>query len=134
MATGIDERRRSDGKLAYQAHVWDARTGKRIRKTFDNKTAAKNWRTDAMAALRAGGRAPSRPTGGRTVSEALTGLLEGMSDGTVLDRSGRRYRPSTIRGYEGATNRYVIPALGHLRVTEVSAATCNGSSTSSVRR
>jgi hypothetical protein len=42
-----------------------------------------------------------------------------MKDGTVLDRSGRRYRPSTIRGYESAANRYVIPALGHLRGTEV---------------
>jgi hypothetical protein len=57
MATGIDERKRSDGKTAYQAHVFDKRTGKRIRKTFDNKTAAKQWRTDAMAALRAGGQA-----------------------------------------------------------------------------
>ena len=37
----------------------------------------------------------------------------------MLDRSGRRYRPSTIRGYESACNRCVVPALGHLRVTEV---------------
>lgn len=67
---GIDERKRGDGKTAYQAHVFDKRTGKRIRKTFDNKTAAKQWRTDAMAALRAGGQAPTRPTGGKTVREA----------------------------------------------------------------
>jgi hypothetical protein len=54
MATGIDERVRKDGKPSYQAHVWDARNGRRIRRTFDTKTAAKQWRTDAMAALRAG--------------------------------------------------------------------------------
>jgi hypothetical protein len=64
MATGIDERKRGDGKTAYQAHVFDKRTGKRIRKTFDTKTAAKQWRTDAMAALRAAGnRSPAPPAG-----------------------------------------------------------------------
>jgi Phage integrase, N-terminal SAM-like domain len=119
MATGIDERTRSDGKTAYQAHVFDKRSGKRIRKTFDNKTAAKQWRTDAMAALRAGGQPLTRATAGKPVRDSLTALLAGMRDGTVLDRSGRRYRPSTIRGYQSAANRYLIPTLGHLRVTEV---------------
>jgi integrase len=87
--------------------------------TFDTKTAAKQWRADAMAALRAGGQPLTRTSGGKPVSEALTVLLAGMRDGTVLDRSGRRYRPSTIRGYESAVNRYLIPELGHLRVPEV---------------
>jgi site-specific recombinase XerD len=72
-----------------------------------------------MSALRAGGRPLTRATGGTPVSDALTALLAGMRDGTVLDRSGRRYRPSTIRGYESAVNRYVIPELGHVRVPEV---------------
>src|SRR5688500_2991709 len=119
MAIGIDVRKRGDGKLAYQAHVFDKRTGKRIRKTFETKTAAKQWRTDAMAAMRAGGQPLARQGNGKTVTEAMEALLDGMKAGTVLDRSGRRYRPSTIRSYESAGKLYVIPAIGHLRVREV---------------
>jgi hypothetical protein len=71
MATGIDGRHRrtctahrDDGKCcgaSFQANVWDARSSKRIRKTFTNKTAAKQWRTDAMAAVRAGTLEETKP-------------------------------------------------------------------------
>jgi hypothetical protein len=43
-----------DCSPTYQAHVWDARAGKRIRKTFPTKTAAKLGRSDAIVALRRG--------------------------------------------------------------------------------
>ena len=42
-----------------------------------------------------------------------------MSDGTILDRSGRPYRPTTIRSYTEAINKYLAPKLGHLRLGEV---------------
>jgi integrase len=42
-----------------------------------------------------------------------------MTDGTILDRSGRDYRPATIRSYRQAADRYLIPTLGHLRLIEV---------------
>jgi integrase len=42
-----------------------------------------------------------------------------MTDGTILDRSGRHYRPATIRSYRQAADRYLIPTLGHLRPIEV---------------
>ncbi len=56
---------------------------------------------------------------GRSVREALDGLLTGMQDGTILDRSGRRYRPATVRSYREAIRKYLAPTLGHLRLGEV---------------
>lgn len=35
-----------------------------------------------------------------------------MKDGTVLDRSGRRFKPSTIRSYRGALVSRVLPFFG----------------------
>jgi integrase len=116
MATGIDERKRGDGKTSYQAHVWDARNGKRIRKTFDNKTAAKQWRTDAMAALRAGTMTTSR---GPTLNDAVDKWLDALRDGHVRNRSGDPYKPSAIRGYEHCLRHRVLPQLGHMRLGEI---------------
>jgi len=112
---------RADGrccKPTYQAHVFDARAGRRIRRTFTTKTAAKLWRQDAVTALRQGDTAAIAPTG-QTVGAALDALIGGMRDGTVLDRSGRRYRPATIRSYHEAIRKYLVPKLGHLRLGEV---------------
>ena len=102
----------------YQAHVFDAQSGRRIRRTFKTKSAAKLWRQDAVVALRRGELSAVTPTG-RTVAIALGELVAGMRDGTILDRSGRPYRPATIRKYEGDADRYLVPALGHLRLSEV---------------
>lgn len=128
MAAGIDVRHRktcpgarADGKCCtptHQAHVYDARSGKRVRRTFPTRTAAKLWRQDAVTALRHGDTAAVNPAG-RTVADALDQLLAGMQDGTALDRSGRRYRPATIRSYKLATEKYLKPALGHLKLGEV---------------
>lgn len=69
--TGIDTRHRKtctrprqDGKCCaptYQAHCFDKRTGRRIRKTFSTKTAARLWRQDSIAALRQGTLAEAKP-------------------------------------------------------------------------
>ncbi len=56
---------------------------------------------------------------GPTVAAALEGLTTGMAKGTILDRSGRPYRASTVRSYKEAIRRYLAPKLGHLRLTEV---------------
>src|SRR5215210_7737040 len=80
----------------YQANAYDKRTGRLLRRTFPNKTAAKQWRQEAIVALRHGHRSRLEPGRGPTVREALDALIAGMTDGTALDRSGRRYRPATI--------------------------------------
>jgi integrase len=127
MAAGVDIRHRKhctsprdDGKCCgagWQAYVFDKRAGKLIRTTFPNKTAAKQWRQDALVALRRG----EFPSTGhsRTVAAAMSELLAGMSDGTVLDRSGPRYRPATVRSYRQAWRGYLEPSLGRLRLSEV---------------
>jgi hypothetical protein len=112
---------REDGKCcqpAWRAEVFDHRSGKKIRRTFPTKSAAKLWRQDALVALRQGDIAAVNPTG-RTLRDALDELLTGMRNGTVLDRSGRRYRPATIRSYREAIDKYLAPRLGHLRLAEV---------------
>ncbi len=122
--TGIDVRHRKtcprprqDGKCcqpAYQAHVFDKRTGRRLRKTFDNKTAAKQWRTDAQAALRSGAMTSTR---GPTVTDAAEQWLADAKTGHIRNRSGDPYKPSAIRGYERSLRLRVLPELGHLRVS-----------------
>jgi integrase len=105
-------------KPTYQAHVFDKRTGRRIRKTFPSITAAKLWRQDAITALRHGDMAAVTPSK-RTVAQALDVLVAGMEDGTILDRSGRRYRPATVRSYRQAGETYLKPSLGRLRLGAV---------------
>lgn len=128
MATGITTRHRgtcpgprADGRCCtpgYRAEIYDHRAGKKIRRTFDTRTAAKLWRQDALVALRTDGPAAITPTA-RTIATALDELLVGMRAGTILDRSGRRYRPATIRSYHEAIRKYLEPKLGHLRLGEV---------------
>jgi hypothetical protein len=76
--------------------VFDRRSRRRIRRTFPTITAARLWRADAQKALRDGDLAALTPST-RMIGEALDALIAGMRDGTVLDRSGRRYKPATVR-------------------------------------
>ena len=117
-ARGCASPARCDCTPAWEAFVFDKRTERKIRKTFATKTAAKLWRQDALVALRRGElRAPRE--GERKVSAALDELVAGMRDGTVLDRSGRRYRPSTVRNYRADVRSQLKPGLGHLQVSEL---------------
>ena len=104
----------------YRAFVFDKRANRKIRRTFPNRTAAKLWRQDALVAMRRGEIASVAPTA-LTVRDALNALIAGMRDGTILDRSGRRYRPATIRGYETAVRKYLAPAsaLGDFKLAEL---------------
>jgi hypothetical protein len=42
-----------------------------------------------------------------------------MTDGSILDRSGKPYKPSTTRGYERSLNLRVLPALGDRRLGDL---------------
>src|ERR1700733_2435618 len=116
MATGIRVRHsrncasREDGrctcKPTYQAQAYDTRTGRQVWRTFATLTAAKLWRQDAQVALRRG---TMRPPSAKTIAEAAEVLIKGAHDGTILDRAGKAYKPSTARGYEQLLLAYVIP-------------------------
>ena len=122
-STGITERHarscrsRSGGRCSckptYQAHVWDANAGKRIRKTFPTKSAAKRWRQDAYPALRAGELSADR---GPILKEAAMAWIDGLRNGTITNRSGDAYKPVVVRDYDRIFRARILPALGHLCV------------------
>ncbi len=128
MATGVDVRhvrncRSRDGgpcncKPRYQANVWDAKEGKRIRKTFPTAAAAKGWRHDAMVALRRGDLSADR---GPRLRDATTTWLEALRSGAVTNRSGDPYKPGTVRSYEKELRLRLLPVLGDMRVNEITA-------------
>ena len=106
---------RCDCTPTYQANVWDGRTQKRVRKSFRSLAAAKQWRRDALTAIERGGfdSDPSR----MTFAEAADAFIAGARSGAVRSRSGKSYKPSTVRGYERCLRLRVKPAIGHLRVS-----------------
>ena len=113
--TGI-ERRQCRGATVFCAVVYDKTTGRKTSKTFDTITAARQWRTDAMSALRAGTMTADR---GPTLREAASQWLQDARDGHVRDRSGDPYKPSAIRGYEKNLRLRVLPALGDRRLGDI---------------
>src|SRR6266511_1958909 len=111
---------RSGGKCnckpGYQASVWSAREGKRLKKTFPTLAAARAWRAEAQTAVRRGTLGAPVAT---TVREAGEALIEGMRSGRVRTRSGDRYKPSAIRGYQAALRDRIVPILGGKRLGDV---------------
>jgi integrase len=56
------------------------------------------------------------------VRESAEAWLEGARSGAILNRSGDRYKPSVIRGYEQALRLRVLPAIGAKRLSQVTTA------------
>lgn len=100
----------------YLATVYSKREKKLIRRQFDGIGEARTWRQDAGAAVKAGKlKAPTR----ETVAQAAAVLIEGMQSGAIFDRGGRTYKPSTVRSYETALRRHILPRLGHRRLSDI---------------
>ena len=108
MPSGIRKRGNS-----YEASVWDARSGKRIYRSFPSLAAARSWRAGALVAVEKGALQSSSRT---TVQEAATALLRGMLDGTIRTRAGTAYRSTTIEQSERSLRLHVLPALGRQRI------------------
>ena len=100
----------------YRAEAFDAAAGKRVYRTFPTISAARRWRQDAYAALRAGTLSADR---GPTLREAADDWLAAARAGIVRNRSGDVYKPSAIRGYEQALRLHVLDHLGHERLREI---------------
>lgn len=60
-------------------------------------------------------RAPT-PT---TVAQAASVFLDGARDGSITNRSGDSYKPSTVRIYEAALRLRVLPELGSRRMSDI---------------
>jgi integrase len=126
---GIDVRHRStcsaragsrcSCRPSYQAHVWSARDGKRIRKTFASLAEARAWRQEAQVALR---RRTMKAPSQSSFREVAAGWLAAAADGAVRNRSGDRYKPSVLRGYEQALRARVVPEFGGARLSDITRA------------
>jgi integrase len=125
MATGITERHarncahpaaRCTCTPKFQAQVWDAQAGKRITESFPNRTAARQWRQDAYAQLRAGTLTADR---GPSLQEAADDWLEAARAGIVRNRSGDPYKPAALRSYDRVLRLHVLPKLGQERLREL---------------
>src|SRR4051812_27022284 len=96
-------------KPTYQAHVYDARSRRRIRRTFPTVSEAKAWRREAMTAL---ARRTMKPPTKQTLRQTADAWVAGAKEGKIRNRSGDVWKPSTLRGYEDALRRRVLPDLG----------------------
>lgn len=135
LPTGIRERHsrtcdsRSGGKCdctpAIEASVFDARESRRldrvvkIRRTFTGKhalTEAKGWRRDATAATARGELKFERK---QRLEDTVAEWLGKCERGEVRSRRRTEYSASTLRDYRSDLGRFVLPALGHLAVGDV---------------
>lgn len=106
-------------KPSYEAWVYLRREDRKVRKTFARLADAKAWRQDAAGAAR---RNQLRGPSSVTVREYADQFLAGMKDGSIPNRSGDRYSPASIRGYERCLRLRVLPEIGAKKLTDVSRA------------
>ncbi|MEK6328670.1 MAG: tyrosine-type recombinase/integrase [Actinomycetota bacterium] len=74
---------------------------------------------DALARLQNGTLSAAQ---GPTVRKAAELFVSGMQSGAIRNRSGRRYRPSAVRGYERELRARILPALGASRLARLNRA------------
>ncbi len=97
---------------------YDDQAGVRRQKTFKHKKAADQYRTKIETELNAGIHTADGLT--ITVREAATQYLDHLEKRMKL---GKKMRPSTIYGYKCAINKYIVPRLGHVKLTALKAPT-----------
>jgi hypothetical protein len=62
---------------------------------------------------------PTRAAGDMRVAAAIEEFIEAAEDGRVLNRSGRRYRPSALRDVRGSLRFHVARDMGQMTLSEV---------------
>src|SRR5436309_10723020 len=88
--------RKNGCRPAFEAWVFDRRSGAKIRKTSPTVGAAKSWRSDALSQLQRGRLIATTRKTLREVAEAWQAGAEAHPP-VILTRSGRRYKPSVLR-------------------------------------
>ena len=91
MATGIEQRhgnrcsRRGRCDCPWRVSVYSRQDGKKIRKSFPTRAAAKAWRDDKLGAIKRGQlRAPTSTT----VKQAAEAFMVGARNGSIPTASG----------------------------------------------
>ena len=118
MAEGVERRVQANGTVSYRATVEVREHGRRVRAraTLPTLALARQWRAAKFAEIQRGVRLVGTS---QTVREALAALAEGMASGSIRTRTGQRYKPSTIRGYQQAGREYIDPVLGAARLAKI---------------
>jgi integrase len=115
--------RRCNCAACYRGEVRDA-SGRKVRSSWSTSRAqALAWEQEATVAVRRGRLRASTPT---TVRHAGVALVAGMRSGAILDRSGKPYKPKTVRTYEHALTTYIYPLLGERKVSTLRRADVQG--------
>ncbi len=101
---------------SYEAWVYSPRDGRKLRRAFANFAEARSWRADAKRQIDQGSlRAPTQ----QTLRDAAAAWLAGAETGEVRNRSGDRYKPSTLRGYRRALEDRVLPLIGGEKLSAI---------------
>jgi integrase len=128
MATGIQVRHRNGCpaltdrdaacrcKPAFRAWVYDRRSGRKVRKTFDSLSEAKLWRSDAVGGVKRGTVAAATRLTVRELGEQWVAAAE---RGEARNRSGDAFRPSVLRGYRRSLEQRIYPEAGAVRVSDL---------------
>jgi integrase len=115
---GIAERTDAKGIKQYRGTAYDSKAGRHLRGPWTSSLAeARSWRVDALASLQAGTLSADR---GPTVEQAVEAFIAGISDGSILSRSGRPYKPGPASEYSRELKGRILPAFGARRLGEVS--------------
>ena len=99
--------------------MFSNRDGRKLRKTFPTLAAARAWRHDAAVSVRKGTMRAPTPT---TVAEAADAWLAGARDGSIRNRSGDEFKPSTLHGYELSLRSHLLDLFGPSKLGDVSRA------------
>jgi integrase len=120
-ACGTHQARRCNCNPTYQARVKPTgRSGPTLMKSFPTLAAAKSWATDTEAAKQKGLLSTqNRPL---TIREAGERLLADMESGIARSRAGTPYKRRVTQSYAASLSRRIYPAIGPLRLTEVTRA------------
>lgn len=108
---------RCNCKAGWEASIYLAREGRKLRRTFARESEARSWRADAQVAAKAQTlNAPSQIT----VEQAAWLWLEAACGGTIRDRSGQVYKPGTLREYRRSVEQRLLAVFGSTRLSDVS--------------
>lgn len=110
---------RCNCKAGWEASIYLAREGRKVRRTFARESEARSWRADAKVEANSRSlRSPSQST----VEQAAWLWLEAAWTGRVRDRSGHLYKPGTLREYGRVLGLRVLPEFGTARLSELTRA------------
>jgi|tagenome__1003787_1003787.scaffolds.fasta_scaffold20948766_4 integrase len=127
--TGIRQRHgnacrtRGEGRCQcpWEASVYSAKDGRKLRKTFPTRAAAKAWRDDAAGQIRRGQLRAPTPV---TLDEAATEWLAGATAGIVRTSTGDPYKAASLRAMEKSLRLRVLPHVGRVKLSAITRRDC----------